>query len=162
MLNVQKYTRTGYGSASKVGGASKAFRCSVPVGGFTLVEVLIVMVVVAILAAIAVPSYHSFILKSHRDDAKVALAALQMAQEKYRGNNLAYATTLSDLGMTDTSPEGYYDIAIQSAATSVYEANATATGQQAADTDCQTLTVTQAGFSTDSTKTSNPTACWGL
>lgn len=162
MLNVQKDTRTGYGSASKVGGASKAFRCSVPVGGFTLVEVLIVMVVVAILAAIAVPSYHSFILKSHRDDAKVALAALQMAQEKYRGNNLAYATTLSDLGMTATSPEGYYDIAIQSAATSVYEANATATGQQAADTDCQILTVTQAGFSTDSTKTSNPTVCWGL
>ena len=40
---------------------------------------VIVMVVVAILAAIAVPSYHSFILKSHRDDAKVALAALQMA-----------------------------------------------------------------------------------
>ncbi|MNQ92871.1 Type II secretion system protein G precursor [compost metagenome] len=143
-------------------GLSEAFKCSVTESGFTLIEVMIVIVVVAILAAIAVPSYGSFILKSHRDDAKVALATLQMAQEKYRGNNLAYATTLSDLGLTTTSPGGYYTIAIQSAAASVYEANATATGQQTADTDCQELAVTQAGFSTDSSKTSNPSGCWGL
>lgn len=137
---------------------------SVTESGFTLVELMVVVVVVAILAAIAVPSYRTFILKSHRDDAKTALATLQLAQEKYRGNNLTYAAGLSDLGLSAASPQGYYTIAIQSAAvsTSAYEANATATGQQTADTDCQKLAVTQAGFSTDSTKTTNPSACWGL
>ena len=89
-----------------------------------------------------------------------------MAQEKYRGNNLTYATTLSALGLTAASPQGYYTIAIQSATVtaSAYEANATATatGPQAADTGCSKLAVTQAGFSTDSTKTSNPADCWGL
>lgn len=132
--------------------------------GFTLIEVLIVVVVVAILAAIAVPSYQSFVLKSHRADAKTALATLQMAQEKYRGNNLTYASTLTALGLTTTSPQGYYTLNIPSSAASAsgYEATATATGQQSADTTCQKLTVTQAGFSTDSAKTSNPSECWGL
>ncbi len=162
MLNAPRNTRIVHGSESKMGGMSEAFRCSVPASGFTLIEVMVVMGVVAILAAIAVPAYSSFILRSHRDDAKTALAALQMAQEKYRGNNLSYATTLSDLGLTTASPGGYYTIAIQSAAVSAYEANATATGQQAADTGCQKLAVTQAGFSTDTTKTSNPSGCWGL
>lgn len=162
MLNAPRNTRTVHGSESKMGGMSEAFRCSVPARGFTLTEVMVVMGVVAILAAIAIPAYSSFILKSHRDDAKTALATLQMAQEKYRGNNLSYATTLSDLGLTTASPSGYYTIAIQSAAVSAYEANATATGQQASDTGCQKLTVTQAGFSTDTTKTSNPSGCWGL
>ncbi|MDH1221769.1 type IV pilin protein [Aeromonas caviae] len=130
--------------------------------GFTLIELLIVVVVVAVLAAIAVPSYRYFILQSHRADAKTALATLQLAQEKYRGNNLTYATTLTALGLTAASPQGYYTIAIQSASSSGYAANATVAGQQTADTTCQKLAVTQAGFSTDSTKTSNPSDCWGL
>lgn len=141
-----------------------AGRCASAVGGFTLIELLVTVAVVAILAAVAVPSYQYFILKSRRDDAKTALAALQMAQEKYRGNNLTYATTLSSLGLTEASPQGYYIIKIisGSATTSAYEANATVSGAQSADTGCQKLAVTQAGFSTDSTKTDNPAECWGL
>lgn len=163
MQIVPRMTRNAHGTALNNGNVlSDDGSRSLTAGGFTLIELMIVVVVVAILAAIAVPSYRYFMLKSHRDDAKTALATLQMAQEKYRGNNLTYAATLSDLGLTAASPQGYYTIAIQSAAVSAYEANATATGQQTADTDCQHLAVTQAGFSTDSAKTSNPSACWGL
>lgn len=163
MQKVPRMTRKAHGTVFKKGNViPDVCRGSLAEGGFTLIEVMIVVVVVAILAAIAIPSYRNFILKSHRDDAKTALAALQMAQEKYRGNNLTYAAALSDLGLTAASPQGYYTIAIQSAAVSAYEANATTTGQQSADTNCQKLAVTQAGFSTDSTKTSNPSECWGL
>lgn len=130
--------------------------------GFTLMEMMIVVVVVAILAAVAIPSYRHFLLKGHRADAKTALATLQMAQERYRGNNLTYAATLADLGLAAASPQGYYILAIQSAAVTSYEATATATGPQVSDAGCQKLAVTQAGFSTDSTKTSNPAECWGL
>lgn len=126
--------------------------------GFTLIELLIVVTLVGILAAIAFPSYQSHLLKARRADAKEALATLQMAQEKWRGNHDTYTNTLSDLNISSTSAAGYYTIALtpgQSTGTT-YQATATAiaTGPQAPDT-CGVLTVTPAGFSGDA-------ACWGL
>ncbi|MFC3533691.1 type IV pilin protein [Vogesella facilis] len=125
--------------------------------GFTLIELVVVCVVVVILAAIAIPAYSQYMLKSRRIDAKNALSTLQLTQEKYRGNNPAYTSTLASLGLTSTSPQGYYTIAIASAASSTYSATATinASGAQAKDS-CNNLTVNQDGFpaSNDS--------CWGL
>lgn len=126
--------------------------------GFTLVEVLVVMSLLAILALIAVPSYQSFLMKSRRADAKEALASLQMAQEKWRGNHDTYTNILADLNISSTSSAGYYAIALTPGASTgtTYEGTATAisTGPQAQDT-CGVLTVTPAGFSGDVT-------CWGL
>lgn len=76
---------------------------------------MIVVVIVAILAAVAIPSYNSFVQSSRREDAKAALVALQYAEEKYRGNNTSYTTNPVSLGLTTSagatiwsSPEGYY------------------------------------------------------
>lgn len=126
--------------------------------GFTLIELLIVVALVGILAMIAFPSYQSYLLKARRADAKEALATLQMAQEKWRGNHDTYTNTLSDLNISSTSTAGYYTIALtagQSTGTT-YQATATAisTGPQAQDT-CGVLTVTPTGFSGNAT-------CWGL
>ncbi len=60
--------------------------------GFTLIELLLVVAVVGILAAIAMPAYSGYIQKSRRTDATVAIRAVQFAQEKYRGNNTTYGT----------------------------------------------------------------------
>lgn len=126
--------------------------------GFTLIELLITIVIIAILAAVALPSYQSFLLKSRRADAKEALATLQLAQEKWRGNHDSYASSLSDLGLASTSTAGYYIIALSAGKSSAtnYEATATAdpAGPQAAD-NCGLLTATATGFSGDVT-------CWGL
>lgn len=122
--------------------------------GFTLIELMIVVAIIAILAAIAIPSYTEYVKKGRRVDAKDALSALQLAQEKYRGNNASYGT-LDQLGLSATSTQGFYTIAITAASATAYTATATATGVQASDTACPTLTVTQAGFS-------GTAACWGL
>lgn len=123
--------------------------------GFTLIELMVVVAIIAILASIALPSYTEYVKKGRRVDAKNALSALQLAQEKYRGNNASYAEELADLGVTNASPQGFYVIAISAGSATGYSATATATGVQAADTACLKLTVTQAGFSGDAT-------CWGL
>lgn len=123
--------------------------------GFTLIEVMVVVVIIAILASIALPSYQEYVKKGRRIDAKNALSALQMAQEKYRGNNTSYTVELADLGLTSASPQGFYTIEITSASGTGYTATATATGIQSSDTACPTLTVTQAGFTGSAT-------CWGL
>lgn len=50
--------------------------------GFTLLEVMIVVVIIAILAAVAVPSYREFVVRAHRADARAVLAQLLQLQER--------------------------------------------------------------------------------
>ena len=67
--------------------------------GFTLVELMIVVVIVAILAGIAVPSYMSSVRKTRRADAKTALLDLAGREERYLTTNPAgYSTVPADLG----------------------------------------------------------------
>lgn len=120
--------------------------------GFTLVEMLIVMVVVAILAAVALPTFNDSLRKSRRSEAMTALANLQQAQERWRGNNAAYTDDLDDLSLASETASGYYSIAVSSAGDGVALANgyiATAYGKdgtsQASDTQCRRLGVRLAG-----------------
>ena len=134
--------------------------------GFTLIELMVTVAVIGILIAIALPSYTSYVLKSRRIDAKEALVAVQLAQEKYRGNHAEYTTDPAALGLTSSSSQGYpssqkyYTIAITAASETGFTATATvnASSAQAADaTECPSLTVNQGGFVVDGTA-----ACWGL
>ncbi len=84
--------------------------------GFTLIELMIVVAIVAILAAIAMPSYSDYIVKSNRSDAKIALMKYAQMQESYFVQNLSYAKDLTTgtggLGISDsvTSEEDLYSI----------------------------------------------------
>lgn len=82
--------------------------------GFTLVELAIAIVIIAVLAAIALPSFMDSIRKSRRSEAFTALSALQQAQERWRSNNAMYTTTLSNLGFPSaTVGSGYYQVDVQ-------------------------------------------------
>lgn len=62
-----------------------------PSKGFTLIELMIVVVVIAILAALAFPSFIEQVHKSRRADAVRAIGELQLALEKWRAENPSYA-----------------------------------------------------------------------
>jgi len=128
--------------------------------GFSLLEVIIATVIVAILAAIAVSSYRTYILKGHRSDALHTLLAMQLAQEKYRMNNATYGTLAQVWNGVSTSDGGYYTLAISSNTATAYTITATAVGSQSSDaedgTSCSTLTIAY----NNGTTTKTPTSCW--
>lgn len=126
-------------------------------GGFTLIELMIAVVVVAILAAIALPAFMDSIRKSRRSDALAALSTLQQAQERWRGNHPSYATDLANtaaagdppngLGLSAATSAGYYGIELTGVDATGYTATATATSgkSQAEDGSCVRLSVRMAG-----------------
>ena len=66
--------------------------------GFTLIELMIVVVIVAVLAAIALPAYQQYAMEAKRSDAHAALLRIATLQEKFFSNNNQYATTTTALG----------------------------------------------------------------
>ena len=130
-----------------------------PQQGFTLIELLITLVIVAILAAVAVPSYLDSVRSARRADAHAILLKAQLAQEKYRGNNTSYASTTAALGWASgNSADGYYTVAFSGVSASGYTATATAVNgtSQANDTGCTNIVLTQTGGNT----TTTPATCW--
>ena len=82
------------------------------VAGFTLIELMIAIAVVALLGALAYPSFLDAVRKSRRADGMGALAAVQQAQERWRNNNANYSTSLADLNVPSSSSNGYYTISV--------------------------------------------------
>jgi|SaaInl7_100m_RNA_FD_contig_51_467945_length_658_multi_8_in_0_out_0_1 type IV pilus assembly protein PilA len=68
--------------------------------GFTLIELMIVVAIIGILAAIAIPNFVKFQCRSKRSEAKTNLKGLYVAMESYRGLNDSYVT-LTEAQTTD-------------------------------------------------------------
>lgn len=141
--------------------------------GVTLIELLVVVIIMAILAALVIPSYQNSLYKSRRSDAMTALATLQQAQERWRGNHTTYQDTLSDLtgGSASTSSSGWYTMSIVAGSVGAdgYTARATAssTGKQAGDSACGIFEIVQSGgtisyrsYSSGGTQNGSPDPCW--
>ena len=134
-------------------------------GGFTLIELMITVAIIAILSAIAMPSYLDYVRKGKRADARALLQAASIAQEKYRLSNATYAslTTLLNPPCPTAgacpSEQGNYTLAnptVVSGSTYTLTANA-ASSSQLADTGCTAITYTVNGTSV----TYGPDGCWG-
>lgn len=134
------------------------------VSGMTLIELMTVIVVVAILASIAVSSYRSYLIRTNRTEARMALLRIQAAQEKFFLQNNQYADNdkletnpPGGLGALAETPSGYYAISIEDYTATTYTAVATATAGQTQDkADCQTLKIKQDG----SREPADSTGCW--
>jgi type IV pilus assembly protein PilE len=127
--------------------------------GFTLVECLVVVAVVAILAGLTLPGLRSPELRIARLDAVQALTRVQGEQESYRAQNGLYSSDLAALhGVQPTSPQGRYTLSLSTSGPETYRAVAQAAGSQLADRDCAAITLdVTLGFATR-----GPTpACWG-
>jgi type IV pilus assembly protein PilE len=106
------------------------------VSGFTLIELMVVVLVAAILVGIAVPSYQSQVRHSRRTDAKTALMDAAVREEKYLTLSNTYTTTASNLGYSALGVaigSGYYDL---------YVCVGTAAGSSSTTTACTANTGT--------------------
>lgn len=112
--------------------------------GFSLIELMIVVAIVAILGAIGYPSYQRYLLSSHRVEAKEMLLDAANRQETYFMDFNQYASAAAALNMVDVSDSGYYHLVI-SAAGSSYILFATASGTQGSDSDCIFFSIDQDG-----------------
>jgi len=151
--------------------------------GFTLVELMVVVVIATILLSIAVPSYMSQVRQSRRTEAKTAVLDLASREERYFSTNGAsYSTTPADLGYAgafpaNVAPDNYYQITVCTAAAapatpacdpnpnpppgpSYYiTARPVAGTSQAADAQCQSFSVDSTGQQF-ATGTLPPQQCW--
>ena len=141
--------------------------------GFSLIEVLIAIVILAVLLSLAYPSFMDSIRKGRRSEAFAAIAGLQQAQERWRTNHANYTVTLSDLSLPASTT--YYDLTIAAppspadiATGYVVTASGRSGTSQASDANCRNLSVMvdkgsikYAGCGSCSTFTYTPTQeCW--
>jgi len=131
-----------------------------PTHGFTLIEVMIVVAVVAILAAIAMPSYEAQMRKSARAEAQSFITDVASRQQQYMVDRRSYAPSLAALGMpapASLSSKYTFAVAVTDGPPPTYTISATAVGRQAYDqcggTSAVLLTLNNAGAR-------SPPDCW--
>jgi type IV pilus assembly protein PilE len=125
--------------------------------GFSLIELMITLVVFAVLASVALPTYQDSVRKSGRTAAKGALMDVTMRQEQHFLNNRSYSTDLAGLGLPDpyyvdktaaavaaSNARRVYRVTLANTGATSYDAVATPQLDQGED-GCGTFTLTAAG-----------------
>lgn len=144
-----------------------------PAGGFTLIEMMITMVVLAILGAIAIPIYQSQVRESRRTDARTALLELAAREERYYATNNAYTADPASLGYSGFGTKypvgnGYYYLDTPTFSNTAsppsfsLEAQPEPGTDQVNDAACTTFSVDSTGAQTATgSGTNSSSACWG-
>lgn len=142
-----------------------------PDSGFSLVELMVTVAIVATIAAVAIPSYRQYVMRANRADATASLLRLASAQERFYLQNNTYASNdqMDDappagLGIAGTE-RGFYALEIESDdLLTGYEARATIVAGEAQhdDEDCVEFSVNEQGLraAEDSGGGDNTERCW--
>lgn len=136
-----------------------------PVRGFTLIELMITVAIVAILASVAYPSYVRYIVRANRSAAESFMHALANKQEQYLLDARSYAANLAALNIAVPSEvAGSYSFTVSSNMATTppsYLITAVPTGAQLSnDTQCGTLTLDNLGAKTYSGTAAALSSCW--
>jgi type IV pilus assembly protein PilE len=147
--------------------------------GFTLIELVVAVTVMAILTIMAMSSYQTSVQHSRRTDAKTALNDLASREQRYFSVTnqytasplaLGYSSTATTFGTAFTIGNGYYTLAVAAptggsltpapGVPASFIATATAIGNQVKDAACATLSVDSFGnYTSTGTGTASP-PCW--
>lgn len=138
--------------------------------GFTLIELIITIAVIAVLLAVGIPNYQDYIVRSNRAVGKAELMEVAARQEHYFLNNKQYADDLTNLGypanpyfidregtaMAAAGNGTIYQISIAASDNLSFTLALTRQGFQLKDTDCGDFGLDEAGSRTPV----NPASCW--
>ena len=124
--------------------------------GFTLIELMIAVAIVAVLVAVAMPSYSEHVRKGRRAEAQAYLQAVAVRQQQFLVDTRAF-TTLTAVGVAvPQAVSDYYTVTLQNNAGPPPTFTLTAVPKLAQATDkCGTLSINQAGV-----KTATVAGCW--
>lgn len=125
--------------------------------GFTLIELMIAVALVAIVVATALPSYSSYVRRSVRTEAQSFITSVAARQQQFLVDTRVYAPSLTAMGMTvPTRIAGAYDVKLEVVAGPPQTFVLTAEPKSGQTKDsCGTMTLNQAGA-----KTAATTGCW--
>ena len=138
--------------------------------GFSLIELMIVVAIAGILAAIAFPSYNNYVLRGKRAEGRNALLDLAARQERFYSDNNQYTGTLGTGGLNYSDPSSCssdsgvqtetckYTLAVSGVSGTNQEFTITAT-PVSTDEACGNLSIDQAGQKATSAGTT--AECWG-
>jgi type IV pilus assembly protein PilE len=129
--------------------------------GFTLTELMIVLVILGIIAAFAYPTYQDQVRKTRRSGATAELTEIAGLQEQFFLDNRTYADNVADLGAAATTEDGAYTLQVKAADAAClidrcYVLEAVPQGGQTVD-DCGTLTLGSNGVKGHA---AGATDCW--
>lgn len=130
--------------------------------GFTLIEVIIAMVIIAILAAIAIPAYTQYIARGHRSEARSTLMQAAQWMERWRTQRGTYvgAVLPGPFGQSPPPPgTARYGITLGGLAANTYTLTATPQGTMAGDV-CGNFSLDQSGQRAHS-GSGSAELCWG-
>jgi type IV pilus assembly protein PilE len=137
--------------------------------GFTLIEVVIALAVVAITTLIAASSYRRYVLRSHRVEAVQSLLVAAAEQEKFHLAHGSYGDRLDaaagdeppGLPVASRTPGGHYTLAVELASAAEFRVVATAANGRA-DPDCRRLSIDESGrrAAWDARGADNTRRCW--
>ncbi len=125
-------------------------KCREKIKGFTLIELMVTVAILAIIVLIAYPNYIEQARKAKRSDGKVALTEVAQVLERCRTNTNTYV----NCNPASISAEGHYAITSTTTA-NTYSLTATAQGGQASDSYCASFMLTHTGA-----KTATNSDCW--
>lgn len=111
--------------------------------GFTLVELMVVVAIIGILAAVAIPNFQKYQSRARQSEAKIGLSALYTAEKAYATEQSTYSACLNQMGYTPEGAKKYYAVGFTNSAAS--SSNCGPSGGQPCDTVTWNGTAPDAG-----------------
>lgn len=140
-----------------------------PQCGFSLIELMVVVAVMAILATVVIPTYDRYVTAARRADGRAGITDVALAQERYISvyqkytqdwnelwNKAALDREIKQVGSVIYSPKQHYSLAV-TAGTTTFSITATRV-PATADAECTSMTLTSAGVKSGTGTKSEK--CW--